>query len=120
MNILALILFAVLLGGEKLYFIKDFLCKIDFKSFAPVLKMVGLNNSVIEFLCSEKFDNILSSDVDLKTLLPLLATLFNKKNEDNEQSTDENTNKNCKNDYLSAIKNVAPTDVEETLNNFLS
>ena len=120
MNILPLLLFAVLLGGEKFYFVKDFLSKIDFKSFAPILKMLGLNGGAIEFLCSEKFDEIISQDMDIKSLLPLLATVFNKNSENNEQNTSENNDKPCKNDYLSAIKNVAPTDVEETLNSFLS
>ena len=120
MNILPLLLFAVLLGGEKLYFIKDFLAKIDFKSFEPVLKMLGINNGAIDFLCSEKFNEMLSSDIDIKSLLPLLSTIFSKKDNEKEQNPTENTEKSCRNDYLSAIKNVAPTDVEETLNDFLS
>ncbi len=118
MNILLLVLFAVLLGGDKLYSIKEFLSKIDFKSFAPVLKLIGLKNDAVDFLCSEKFEEILSSDLDLKSLLPLLSSLFAKKESENFGEQAENPP--CKNDYLSAIKNVAPTDIEETLSDFLN
>ncbi|MBQ7373195.1 MAG: hypothetical protein IJW64_01355 [Clostridia bacterium] len=118
MNILPLVLFAVLLGGDKLYSIKEFLSKIDFPSFAPVLKMIGLNGNIVDFLCSEKFSEILSSDGDLKSILPVLSGLFAKKDDQNNaQETDETPKKN---DYLSAIKNVAPTDIEETLSEFLN
>lgn len=119
MNILPLLFFAVLLGGDKLYSIKEFLSKIDFPSFAPVLKLLGFNNSILEFLCSEKFSEILSSDVDIKSLLPLLSNLFTKQNHENNNPEKEDEAP-LKNDYLSAIKNVAPTDIEETLNEILN
>lgn len=116
MNILPLLLVGVLLGGEKFSSIKDLLLKIDFASFTPIFQLLGVDKSTVDFLCSEDFTNTLSNG-DLKSILPLLSPLFSKaKNEEPKQ--EESPLKPC--DYLSPIKNVAPTDVGATIENYFS
>ena len=119
MNILSLVLFAILLGNDRFQSIKEFLAKIDFSSFAPVLKLLGFNDELLEFLCSEKFSELLCSSGDIKSILPMLSSLFAKKPSEKED-LDKPLDTPCQNDYLAPIKNVAPTDIEETLSEFLN
>ena len=119
MNILTLVLFAVLVSGNKFNSIKEFLARIDFSSFAPVLKLLGFNDKLLEFLCSENFEKLLQESGDVKTLLPLLSNLF-MKNPEQDDTQKVADNEPCTSDYLSPIKNVAPTDIEETLSEILN
>ena len=114
MNILPLLLIGLLLGGDKFASLKDLLARIDFPSFAPVFQLLGVDKRTVDFLSSEEFSNTLSNG-DLKSLLPLFAPLISKPI---EQQTTEEEQKPC--DYLSPIKNVAPTDVGATIENFLT
>ena len=120
MNFLPIILFAMLLGGDKLSTVKDFLSRVDFSSFAPILKIFGLNNKTIEFLESDQFNQLLSGNLDLKSILPLLTSFFTSQNtsEEAQPKTEEETTP--PKDTVSAIKNVAPTEVEETFNVYFS
>ena len=116
MNILPLLLIGLLLSGEKFSTIKDLLARIDFASFAPVLQLLGVNKKTIDFLCSEEFSNSMSQEGDLKSFMPLLSTLFSQPKTEQEAEED-NVQKPC--DYLSPIKNVAPTDIGATIENYL-
>jgi hypothetical protein len=118
LSILPLLLFGILLYGEKLSSLKELLLKIDFSSFAPVLKMLGIKQTAIDFLCSDSFEKVLSSQGDLKSLLPLLSTLFSKEKEQSSDENDLDTPSNA--DFISPIKKVAPTDIEETLSNYIN
>lgn len=117
MNILPLLLFGILLGGEKFASIKDLLSRIDFQSFAPVFQLLGVDKKTVDFLSSDQFSSILSNN-DIKSLLPLLTTLFTKQNKEADEQEDSETEN--QNDYLSPIKNVAPTDVGATIESFLN
>ena len=117
MNILPLLLIGILLGGERFSSLKELIQRIDFPSFAPVFQLLGVDKKTIEFLSSEEFSNSLSNG-DLKSLLPLLAPILTKESKDKTEEDCDEEQKNC--DYLSPIKNVAPTDVGATIENFLA
>ena len=117
MNFIAIaIVAALLLGGDKINQIKEFLAKIDFKSFAPLLQILGVNKDGIDFLSSEKFEEILTGETDVKTLLPLLSTLFKQKETSEQQSQNDGGNA----DFVAPIKEVAPTEVEESISAYFN
>lgn len=116
MNILSLLLIGILLGGERFSSIKELLARIDFPSFTPVFQLLGVDKKTIDFLSSEQFSNVVSGG-DLKSLLPLFTTLFTK--QPNVSEEDLESDNEAKNDYLAPIKNVAPTDVGATIENYL-
>ncbi|MBR2337303.1 MAG: hypothetical protein IKA61_05120 [Clostridia bacterium] len=115
MNILPLLLIGLLLGGEKFSSFKDLLTRIDFASFSPVFNLLGVDKKTVDFLCSDDFANALSGGDGIKSLLPLLSSLLAKPQPENKDSKEQL--KPC--DYLSPIKNVAPTDVGTTIENYL-
>ncbi len=118
MNILPLLLIGLLLGGERVNSIKEFLSKIDFASFSPIFRLLGLNQNTVDFLSSENFSKLLQEN-DLKNILPLLSSLFTGQNESkvNEEESEEEESVDK---IISPIKNVAPTDVEETFSSFFN
>lgn len=116
MNILPLLLIGLLMGGEKFSSLKDTLLKIDFASFSPILQLIGVDKKTVDFLSSEEFEKTLSSG-DLKSLLPVVTSLFSKPTTEKEE-LDSPEQKPC--DYLAPIKNVAPTDVGATIESFLA
>lgn len=112
MNLFPLLLLAVLLGGEKLRSITEFLARIDFKSFAPILKLSGLSDETIDFLSSEEFSSILEGNGNAIALLKSLGNVFStKKANDAEESAPSEKNNN----FLSPIEDVAPTEIERSL-----
>ena len=124
MNLLPILLIALLMGGEKLSTLKEFLSKIDFSSFTPIFKALGIQSNVIDFLSSETFSSLLSGQGDLKSILPLLSSFFKTPEKEEVKTTNseevQEEEVSVPEDFISPIKSVAPTDVEETLNNFFS
>lgn len=117
MNFIPIILvLALLFGGEKITQIKDFLSKIDFASFAPILTTLGVKKEFVDYLSSEEFSETLSGDFDLKKLLPLLTSLFSPNKTDDKSNGQSPPNT----DYIKPIKDVAPSDVEDSINSFFS
>ena len=119
MSVLPLLLIALLSNGEKFSSIKEFLSHIDFNSFSPVFKLFGLNENIIGFLCSEQFSSMLSGNLDLKSLLPILTSFLSpktnneKQKEDCEAETPQSQTANS--DYFAPIKDIIPSDIEEQL-----
>lgn len=111
-----LILFFVLYGG-KLGELKEILPNLDMPSFAPVFKLLGMDDKTISFLTSEKFAEVLQGGVNLKTLLPVFMGLMNGDKKENgatdEKKSDdtgaEETDVDGK--YFSPVKTVIPDDV---------
>lgn len=118
LNILPLLLIGLLLGGERLNSIKEFLSKIDFASFSPIFRLLGLNQNTVDFLSSENFSKLLEEN-DLKNVLPLLSSLFTNQN-NTEVKAEEVEEEDGLDKIISPIKNVAPTDVEETFSSFFN
>ena len=118
LNILPLLLIGLLLGGERLNSIKEFLSKIDFASFSPIFRLLGLNQNTVDFLSSENFSKLLEEN-DFKNVLPLLSSLFTSQN-NTEVKEEEAEEEDGLDKIISPIKNVAPTDVEETFSSFFN
>ena len=118
LNILPLLLIGLLLGGERLNSIKEFLSKIDFASFSPIFRLLGLNQNTVDFLSSENFSKLLEEN-DFKNVLPLLSSLFTSHN-NTEAKAEESEEEDGLDKIISPIKNVAPTDVEETFSSFFN
>lgn len=116
MNILPLLLVGLLLGGENFSSLKDLLSRIDFPSFSPVFQLLGIDQKTIDFLCSEDFSSTLANG-DLKALLPLFSSIFTK-TQPSKTEQEEKPLKPC--DYLSPIKNVAPTEIGATIENYFN
>ena len=118
LNILPLLLIGLLLGGERLNSIKEFLSKIDFASFSPIFRLLGLNQNTVDFLSSENFSKLLEEN-DFTNVLPLLSSLFTSQN-NTEVKAEEVEEEDGLDKIISPIKNVAPTDVEETFSSFFN
>lgn len=118
LNILPLLLIGLLLGGERVNSIKEFLSKIDFASFSPIFRLLGLSQNTVDFLSSENFSKLLEES-DFKNILPLLSSLFTNQNSA-EVKAEEDEKEESLDKIISPIKNVAPTDVEETFSSFFN
>lgn len=119
-NILLGLLLIYLLGGNSLSGLTDLISKIDFASFAPLLRLLGMDEKTVDFISSEEFSSAMGEGADLKKLLPLILSsgILTKKqppenNSDGEKTVDENI-------ALDPIKNVASTEIEENLGSFFS
>lgn len=119
MNILPLVLLAVLFGGEKAKSLADFLAHIDFNSFAPILKILGLSDKTLQTLCSEEFSEILSGEINAATITKLLSGLSQFKDE-KSGGADKSVPPQKKSNFLSPIESVAPTEIEQSLGAYLS
>jgi len=119
MNPLLLVFLFLFLGKDGISQIKDLIARIDFKSFAPVMKLLGVSDKAIEFLSSDGFSAALEQGGDIKTLLSaaLAASSGINKNSPPADTADEEI---VSNNYLNPIKNVASDEVEQTLGNFFA
>ena len=113
MNALLLVAAAILMKNERFKGMIDILKSIDFQSFKPILKLIGMNDGAVEFICSEKFSALLEGGLDLKSLGELFAV-----------TTPHATEKEAeeKREYLGLepIKEVASSEIEESLGSFFS
>ncbi len=118
MNLLPILILFLLFGGNRLSEIKNLLSKIDFQSFAPILKLIGADDKTIEFISSESFAKFLSGEVSPIELLknfPMQGMNIGKKNSPENTSDEENISFK-----LDPIKEVASSDIEEDLGSFFS
>ena len=113
MNALLALAVMLLLKSDRFKEVKELIERIDFESFKPVLKLLGINDGALDFLCSEKFSSLLNGQLDIKSL----AELFLNPNSDEKAENGE-----IKEEYLglNPIKNVAPSEIEESLGTFFS
>ncbi|MBR1867782.1 MAG: hypothetical protein IJ800_04285 [Clostridia bacterium] len=114
MNGVLILLVVFLLTGSDLKGVTGLLSKIDIPSFAPVLKLIGLNDETINFLCDQKFADALENGLDIKTLIPLFTEFLGKK----EKSPDKSQSDITPVINLSPIEEVAPTDIEKDMENY--
>ena len=115
MNPLLIVLGILLLSGRDLSSVAEFISKIDVPSFAPVLRLLGIDERTIEVLCDEEFSSAFSKGTDLKTLLPSLLRLLNKK----KGSPDNDEPAITVPKDLSPIEDIAPTEIESDIENAL-
>lgn len=119
MNLLPLVLLAVALGGDKAKSLAEFLSHIDFKSFAPVLKILGFSDKMLDTLCSDEFSEMLSGEINAATITKILSGLTRDNNE-KSGGADKSAPPQKKSNFLSPIESVAPTEIEQTLGAYFS
>ena len=122
MNILLFFLIMLFLGGNNSGNLLDLLLRLDYKSFAPVLKLLGVNQKIIDILSSDELSSALNGNIDLQTILKavsLLSSHTESKDEEKENGLKEtNESVDPESDFLDPIKSVAPSEIEESLGNF--
>ena len=119
MNSLFIVLAVILLSNGRLDNIADVLKKIDFASFKPIFSLLGVNEKTTEFICSEKFQEILDGGFNLKNA-PEIVSAFKGafvKSETEEKRADGEAEKPL---GLNPIKDVASSEIEESLGSFFS
>lgn len=121
MNPLFIIIIVLLLGGGNTKRLSDVLKNIDFNSFKPIFKLLGLNENFTEFICSENFSKFLDDGFDIRRipeLLPYAKEFFKSINgEKKDENADEKTVEYL---GLEPIKEVASSEIEENLGSFFS
>ena len=120
MNFLPLVLLAVALGGDKAKSLAEFLSHIDFKSFAPVLKILGFSDKMLETLCSDEFSEMLSGEINAATITKILPGLMRGNSDEKSDGADKSAPPQKKSNFLSPIESVAPTEIEQTLGAYFS
>lgn len=129
MKILLLVLVLLYLFKTNPAGIKDLLLNLDIPSFAPLFKILGLDEKTIAFLTSEKFSETLSNiaENDLsgaKALLPLLFSALspeNKDKKDEKKPAEESSPADGLNsEYFNPVKKIIPDDISENLSGFFS
>ena len=105
MNYLPLILIASLLMKNQNGF-KDLLSSFDLESLSPLLSLTGIDASALESI-----KTLLTSNGDIKSLLPLLLKGFSL-NQSAPQPVKEQSND------LTPIKDIASAEIISTLGNY--
>ena len=103
--------------------------KNDLPSFAPLFKILGLNDKTVSFLTSEKFAAALSAvfdndSADLKSILPALIGLLSsqsKAEEEKKAASEEKSSEaaDVNAAYFTPVKDIMPEDVSESLSEYL-
>ena len=117
MNLTFILLLILLFGGGRTAEIRNFLARVDFKSFAPVLKLMGVSDKTIEYLSSENFEKLMEGNGDLKSALPAFLSAFKKETPaaTGEENGETEGDKPIKNNYLDPIKDLAANEALSSL-----
>ncbi len=119
MSFLPLILIAFLLFRKTDSPILELINNIDLNSITPILELLGINADSLNFLKDDNFKNFLAGNGDLKSLLPMLLTLIKTFTANtNNQTTDFKGN--LKSEYLSPIKDIASSEITNSLSEFFT
>ena len=90
MNFAPLLLILLYFWKNNPSWLKNVLPRLDLPSFAPLFKILGLNDKTVSFLTSEKFAAALSAvfdndSADLKSILPALIGLLSSQSKAEEE-----------------------------------
>ena len=117
MNFLPIILIVVFLlnkrGGNAFE-------NFDIESISPLLSLFGVSEDVIKMLSSDEIKNLTKGNFDLKTIIPLLTTLFSNFNKVDQTPIKETFTNETSPEYLNPIKDVANADIISTLGNYFN
>ena len=100
--------------GNKLEFLND----IDFESLSPILSLFGVNENILKFLVSDEIKNVLSGNLELKNILPLITSLISSMPKNNDNNFDFNKENFTASEYLNPIKEIASPKILSTLGNY--
>ena len=129
--LLLFLLFAKSSGAIPGLNLAELISRLDWQSFAPLFKILGMSDETINVLTSEKFaedmQNLGSGKTDFKSLAPILASLFSagRKNENDKKTADSENNSSPESadktsSYFEPIKEIIPDDISESLSSYFS
>lgn len=129
--LLLFLLFAKSSGAIPGLNLAELISRLDWQSFAPLFKILGMSDETINVLSSEKFaedmQNLGSGKTDLKSLAPIIASLFSagRKNENDKKTADSENNSSPESadktsSYFEPIKEIIPDDISESLSSYFS
>ena len=129
--LLLFLLFAKSSGAIPGLNLAELISRLDWQSFAPLFKILGMSDEAINVLSSEKFaedmQNLGSGKTDFKSLAPILASLFSagRKNENGKKTADSENNSSSESadktsSYFEPIKEIIPDDISESLSSYFS
>lgn len=129
--LLLFLLFAKSSGAIPGLNLAELISRLDWQSFAPLFKILGMSDETINVLSSEKFaedmQNLGSGKTDFKSLAPILASLFSagRKNENDKKTADSENNSSPESadktsSYFEPIKEIIPDDISESLSSYFS
>ena len=117
MNFLPIILIVVFLlskkGGNPLE-------NFDLESISPLLSLFGVSEDVLNILSRDEIKNLTSGNVDLKSIIPLITTLFSQMNKGDSHPIETTFSSENTPEYLNPIKDVANADIISTLGNYFN
>ena len=119
MSFLPLILIIFLLFKKSDSPALEFIKGLDVTSLAPILQLLGLDESFLNVLNDENFKNFLSGNGDIKSLIPIILPLL-KNFSAPKPSQDFEFSENIKSEYLSPIKDIASSDITSLLNGYFN
>lgn len=129
MNFAPLLLILLFFWKSNPSWVKNVLPRLDLPSFAPLFKILGLNDKTVSFLTSEKFAAALSAvfdndSADLKSILPALIGLLSsqsKAEEEKKAASEEKSSEaaDVTAAYFTPVKDIMPEDVSESLSEYL-
>lgn len=112
--IILIIVFLLNKTDNKLEFLND----IDFESLSPILSLFGVNENILKFLVSDEIKNVLSGNLELKNILPLITSLISSMPKNNDNHFDFNKENFTASEYLNPIKEIASPKILSTLGNY--
>lgn len=129
--LLLFLLFAKSSGAIPGLNLAELISRLDWQSFAPLFKILGMSDETINVLSSEKFaedmQNLGSGKTDFKSLAPIIASLFSagRKNENDKKTADSENNSSPESadktsSYFEPIKEIIPDDISESLSSYFS
>ena len=127
--LLLFLLFAKSSGAASGLNLAELISRLDWESFAPLFKILGLSDKTVNFLTSEKFAAALSAafdndSVDFKSILPALIGLFSsqdKSEEEKKAASEEKSSEaaDVNAAYFTPVKDIMPEDISESLSEYL-
>ena len=122
--LLLFLLFAKSSGAIPGLNLAELISRLDWQSFAPLFKILGMSDETINVLSSEKFaedmQNLGSGKIDFKSLFSA-----GRKNENGKKTADSENNSSSESadktsSYFEPIKEIIPDDISESLSSYFS
>ena len=117
MSYLPIVLIVIFLLSRKNPSILD---GFDFESVSPLLSLFGVSEEVLSLLKGDEIKNLASGNFDLKSILPLVTSLFSHIKSEPSTPVESPPNFSDTPEYLNPIKDVASADIISSLGSYFS
>ena len=119
MSYLAIILVVVFLLSKKGND-GSLLSGLDLESISPLLNLFGVDGDILNLLKSDEIKNLASGNFDIKSLIPLVTSLFETLKTKESSTIINSENKSVSPEYLIPIKDVASAEIISTLGDYFN